>query len=121
MQKETLFDITILGLIALLLVLEFNPFMVVTIPMEFTIFVCLIISDVLLFTSMFWRQRPQDEREMTHQQKAGELSFLLGALSLSIGIIWQLLHHALDRYLIFALAVMVITKIITRIFLRFRE
>lgn len=94
------------------LVLVLNPFdIIMTSPYTLTLLMILGIA-VFAFGVFVWRERYRDEREELHAMKAGRLSYFAGGVVLVIGISFQTLTHALDVWLLVALAAMVVTKLI---------
>lgn len=75
----------------------------------------------LAFVGLIWRERAQDEREALHMQLSGRISFFVGTALLVIGILWQATTHNIDPWLIYALASMVLAKVISRIFHHFKN
>lgn len=80
-----------------------------------------LILGFLGFIGLFWREHASDERDTVHMQKAGRLSFFVGATILVVGIVIQALHHEIDPWLLYALSGMVLTKLISRAFHSFRN
>ena len=75
----------------------------------------------LVFVGLVWREQSSDERDLIHIQKSGRLSFFIGAAILVIGIIFQSATHDIDPWLLYSLFGMVLTKIISRVFHKFRN
>lgn len=97
-------------IVALILVL--NPFgVIMTSPYTLTVLMMLGIA-VIAFGAFVWRERYRDEREELHAMKAGRLSYFAGGVVLVIAIFVETLAHALDVWLVIALAAMVATKLI---------
>lgn len=80
-----------------------------------------LILGFLSFIGLVWREHASDEREMAHIGKAGRLSFFSGAAVLVIGIATQAVHHEIDPWLLYALSVMVLAKLISRAFHNLRN
>ena len=70
----------------------------------------------LAFAIFFWREGRGDEREQFHRLFADRIAYLAGSAFLLVGIVISELAHALDPWLIFALALMVIAKIVGLIY-----
>ncbi len=70
----------------------------------------------LVFAAFVLKERPSDEREEMHILKAGRNSYLSGVGILVLGIIFQALKHEVDPWLVYAVCVMVLSKIISRIY-----
>ena len=75
-----------------------------------------LILGFLAFIGLVWRENASDERDEVHKQKAGRVSFFIGAIVLVVGIVIQALHHEIDPWLLYALSGMVLTKLLSRIF-----
>lgn len=75
-----------------------------------------LILGFLGFVALVWRERASDEREVAHIGKAGRLSFFSGATVLVVGIVVQAMQHKIDPWLLYALSVMVLVKLISRAF-----
>ncbi len=75
-----------------------------------------LILGFLGFIGLVWRENANDEREAVHMQKAGRVSFFVGAAVLVLGIVVQALEHEIDPWLLYALSGMVLTKLISRAF-----
>lgn len=71
------------------------------------------------FLGFFWKEQAADEREHAHQLAAGRISFFVGSTVLTLGIIAQALRHDIDPWLVGALILMILTKLIVRIYARF--
>lgn len=68
-----------------------------------------------IFASFILRENKLDERDEQHRTLAGRNAFLSGAGVLIVGIVVQGYSHAVDPWLVIALIVMVVVKIVTRI------
>lgn len=109
---ESIISLLILGILILFL----NP---THLLMPDSVNAMLILSLIILFlvfTGLIWKEKPGDEREAIHIQKAGRASFLVGSAILVTGIISQAQKHNIDPWLIYTLSAMVLTKTITRIY-----
>jgi len=67
-----------------------------------------------VFVSFLWREEARDERETVLRMHAGRAGFLTGTGILVCGIVVQAFSHTIDPWLVGALAVMVVAKIISR-------
>lgn len=70
----------------------------------------------LFFASLIWKEKSADERENLHRLNAGRVSFLFGSSVLVLGILSQSLTHNVDPWLIYTLVIMILVKIISRIY-----
>ncbi|MGD1003389.1 MAG: hypothetical protein ABR884_02325 [Minisyncoccia bacterium] len=98
------------GLLVLLFVI-FNPW---NLFMPGYAVMTLLVGAVVLyifFATFLWREGSGDERERFHRLFADRIAYLAGSALLLIGIAVGELQHALDPWLICALALMVIAKI----------
>lgn len=68
-----------------------------------------------IFASFILREKTFDERDSMHRTLAGRNAFLSGSAVLMLGIIIQGYTHSVDSWLVFALVVMIVVKIFTRI------
>ena len=104
-----------LGLVVLLLVI-FNPwnmFMPGYLVMGFLIGIIVL---YVAFAIFLWREQSGDEREQYHRLFADRIAYLVGSGLLIVAIVIQELAHALDPWLIFALVMMVLAKVIGLIY-----
>jgi hypothetical protein len=60
------------------------------------------------------RERAGDEREDFHRMLAGRNAFLAGSLVIIIGIIVEATTYMIDKWLVLALIVMLVVKLLTR-------
>jgi hypothetical protein len=68
-----------------------------------------------IFAAFVLSEGGGDEREEMHRAFAGRLAFFLGAFVLIIGITIQTFLHSLDPWLVYALVVMIVGKVVARI------
>jgi len=85
-----------------------------TVVFSITILILLFVS----FSIFVWKDKPADEREEVHQSFAGRVAFLSGTALMIIGVVVQSFNHAIDFWLVLALIVMIISKLIA---LRYSE
>lgn len=83
--------------------------------MEMILLVLFILAS-FIFLALIWKEQAIDEREQAHQLSAGRISFFVGSSMLTFGIVYQALHHDIDPWLIVTLGIMILTKIIVRIY-----
>jgi hypothetical protein len=65
----------------------------------------------IIFAIFLWRENSGDEREAFHRLFADRVAYLTGSTLLLAGIIVEELQHALDPWLVFGLAIMVVAKV----------
>lgn len=68
-----------------------------------------------LFASFILREKSLDERDDQHKALSGRNAFLAGSGVLTLGIVVQGYTHSVDSWLVITLIVMVVVKIITRV------
>lgn len=105
-----------LGIITMLVCLS-DPFMVLMSPMW--VMIVLLIASVLacIFGGFILRERVADEREAIHRLNAGRMAYLAGIAVLTLGVIVEgVTQHHVDVWLSIGLAVMIATKIGSRIY-----
>lgn len=115
-NKFFLNELILSGILIILLVLLLNPF---GFWMPTTILMMMVVSLVVVFAiyiSFFWKENTRDEREVFHKILAGRAAFLAGTGTLVVGIIIQSFQHNLDFWLAATLGIMIIAKIIGRIY-----
>ncbi len=66
------------------------------------------------FASFVLREGKGDEREDLHRTFAGRNAFLSGSAVLMLGILIQGYSHSVDPWLVVALVVMIVAKMLTR-------
>lgn len=80
-----------------------------------------LIIGVAAFAGFVWREQARDEREGLHRMLAGRAAYLAGSGVLAVGIILQSIAHALDPWLVIALAAMILAKVAGLIYGRVRH
>jgi len=115
--KKLNFEIIIsLGLIASI-VLLLNPFQTLMSEMLLMCLQGLVVIFGFILVGMVWKETAHDEREKFHRMASSRMAFIAGELSIIVAIIVQTLQHNLDGYLIFILGIMVVTKLLSRVFI----
>lgn len=110
------------ALIVVILAFLFATSSTFSMPMSvFSTLIVLFSLAFIAFVGLVLRERPADEREALHAYRAGRLSFLVGSVTLFVGIVYQAFMHEIDIWLIFTLCVMVLTKIILLVISRYNS
>src|SRR3989338_9664086 len=112
MKNNLLQEISISGILIILLVLFINPF---GFWMQTALLMMMVLGLVVvfaLFTSFVWRENHKDEREGFHKMMAGRIAYLTGTALLTLGIIVQSFGHEIDSWLLLILGAMILAKII---------
>jgi hypothetical protein len=118
MKQSFLMEILLALVIVILLLVLINPFGVLM-PSAMTMMLVAILALIFAAFAIFvWKEKPTDEREAFHGMIAGRVAFLFGAGTIVLGIIIQAFSHSLDNWLIIALGVMVIAKLVGLIYTR---
>lgn len=121
MKNNTFLSEIIISIVFIvLLILFLNPF---GFFMPTTLLMMLVVGFLIvfgIFASFVFRENAQDERESFHRMLAGRIAFLTGSAVLVAGIIIQSLLHGLDPWLVFALGLMILGKIIGLIYGRIK-
>jgi len=89
------------------------------VPMSSGLHVVLFILQVglfVVFALLTIKEKPADEREKFHMMIAGRTSYIVGIGALVIAICYQALSDYIDPWLIGILAVMLLTKVVVRIY-----
>jgi cobalamin synthase len=100
-----------LGMIALLAIAPKTFVMPSSIQM---LILAAVLGLIATFLVLFWREQPDDEREMQNQALASRSAYIVGSLVLITALIIQSLHHNLDPAIPIALLAMIATKIIVQ-------
>ena len=79
------------------------------------IVVC-ILAAFAAFSSFVLREFASDEREGLHRMLAGRIAYLAGSAVLTFAIVIQELQHMLDAWLVAALVIMILTKIVASLY-----
>ena len=62
------------------------------------------------------REQAHDEREMAHRMHAGRAAYLSGIVVLTVALVVQGLGHHIDPWIALALGMMVVVKLISRLY-----
>ncbi len=111
-MKEVVASLVLVALVVLIL----NPFHF-WMPMQVHLMVLgATIAAFGVVAGFMVRERAGDERDVEHRMRAGRAAFLVGTAVLVVGIVAQSFTHAVDPWLVAALTVMVITKMLARVY-----
>ena len=99
----------------LLALADFLPFWM---PMMGELVACVLVTLLLIvWTGFVMKEDAQDERELYLQMRAGRVAYLSGLGFLTIALIVQVFFQTVDPWIAMALAVMVLAKLFTRLYL----
>jgi len=114
MKKQSEIIISLIFLVVLFFCLDpFDWFMPSMLEMFLLVLLVLVFA---AFATFVWKEGKGDEREVMHNMLAGRFAYLAGTTTLIVGIVVQSLEHKTDHWLIIALAIMVISKMIGLIY-----
>lgn len=82
---------------------------------------CLFAVAFGLYAGVLFREKAQDEREAYHLYKASRVGYLLGVSALSVLIVVQDIQHRLDPWLVVVLGLMILAKMATLMWSRYRN
>ena len=111
MKNSALSEAVFAAILLVLLVLFLNPF---DFWMPDALLMTMIVGLLIafgVFAVFVWREKSRDEREERHRMIVGRNAFLLGAATLTLGIVLESLTHKLDPWLVITLAAMVLAKV----------
>ncbi len=114
-MKNNLTESIITGALILIAILLLNPFHFwMPDMMVMGMLTCALVF-FGIFASFILREKKVDERDDVHRALAGRNAFLAGTTILMFGIVVHGYTHSVDPWLVVALIVMILVKIITRI------
>jgi len=91
-------------------------------PMMGEMTALLIVAALMLVWSGFiMLEKPVDEREVALTMKSGRFAYLSGLVVLLVALIVQGFAHEIDPWIAIALAVMVLSKLFTRLYVEKRQ
>ncbi len=108
---EAVVTIALVGIAVLLL----NPFHFWMPDMMVICMLAITLGLFGIFASFILREGAADERDSVHRTLAGRNAFLAGSGVLTLGIVIQGYTHSVDPWLVAALVVMIVVKIVTRV------
>lgn len=114
-MKNNFAEILTTACLILIAVLLLNPF---DFWMPDMMVVGMLVLALVLFgiyASFILREKTIDERDAVHETLAGRNAFLAGSTVLIFGIVVEGYTHTVDPWLVATLIVMIVAKIVTRI------
>lgn len=109
---EIIISIILIGL----LVFFINPLDLLMPHMLHPFMVPFLIVIFILFTGMLWKETPGDEREQLHKFIASRFSYFAVTTTLIIGVILQSFKGEIDPWLVIALCIALLAKILGLIY-----
>ncbi len=113
-KYKSLLDIVLLLGLAMIAVLAIAPKTFVMPTSLQMLILAAVLGLIATFLVVFWREQPDDEREMQNQALASRSAYIVGSLVLIVALIIQSLNHTLDPSIPVTLLAMIATKIIVQ-------
>lgn len=115
-MKNNILPIIIAIFLVIALFLLSDPFMI-WMP-DFAVLCLLVLAAALLliWAGFVLRERAVDEREALHRMNAGRAAYLAGLAVLTVGLVVQGLSYGVDPWLSLGLGVMVVVKLVARLY-----
>lgn len=113
-------ELTVSMILIVLLLIFLNPF---NFFMPSEVVMMLIVALVvlfILFCVFIFREQASDEREVLHRYIANRYAYFLGSGTLVLAIIIQEMQHNLDPWIVVALVVMILAKIVGLLYSRMK-
>ena len=109
------------GALIALLVALLNPFDYgMPPPVQITMTISFVIL-FLIFASLVWQEKAQDEREKLHRFIANRFAYISGTSVLVVAIVLQSVNHIVDVWLVVTLIVMIVAKLTGVIYSRLKH
>jgi hypothetical protein len=86
-------------------------------PMAVTGAILFVSVIICIWSGFVMMERGGDEREMFHRINAGRVAYLSGIAVLTVAVVVQGISHHIDPWVAGTLAVMVVSKILARMYL----
>ncbi len=115
-MKNNIKEISVSVVLIVLLVLILNPFNFLMLSMTHMIVIALLVASFGIFASFILNEGTGDERDSAHRMFADRVAFLSGSAIIILAIIIQGLADAIDVWLVVAIVVMVVAKIVARFY-----
>ena len=85
-------------------------------PLAVMLALLLVAVIVSAWAGFIMKEQAGDEREILHRMEAGRIGYLSGIGILLFALIFQGLNHHIDPWITISLVVMVISKLVARIY-----
>lgn len=113
-MKDKYLQYILAGILLILLGLISDPFMLWMPSMALMVILVLVAALVLSWMGFLMQEGEGDEREVLHKMKAGRLAYLSGLAVLVVALVYQGFTHQIDHFIVVALGVMVLSKVLAR-------
>ncbi|MEK7086457.1 MAG: hypothetical protein AAB709_01750 [Patescibacteria group bacterium] len=115
-MENKFFHIGTASVLVILLLLLSDPFMLwMPAKAQMVVLLCAAVL-VAVWSGFVMYENSGDERELVHKMHAGRIAYLSGIAVLTLALIFQGFAHAIDPWVSFALGVMVVSKLATRLY-----
>ena len=115
-MKNNTLHIILASALVLLLALLSDPFMIWMPPMAVTFTLVAVAVIMSVWAGFVMKEQVRDEREAMHRMNAGRAAYLSGIVILTLAFIVQGFSHHIDPWISATLMVMVVVKLIARIY-----
>lgn len=105
---ELILSVALIGLLLFFL----NPLLVFLPQPMHPFMVPLLVILFIIFAGLLWKERPSDEREQLHTFISSRFAYFAGVAIITIAIVIQHAQGAIDPWLIIAICVMLLAKIL---------
>jgi len=115
-MKNNATHILLTVFLLVLLILLTDPFMLWMPPLAVMLALFAVAAVIALWAGFVMKEKAMDEREALHRMKAGRIAYLAGLLILTVAFIVEGLAHRNDPWITLALGVMVVAKLVSRLY-----
>jgi|SRR5581483_5575945 len=121
MKNSFLGEILISLILIALLILFLNPLQLAMPGSMHTAMVPLLIILFIIFSAILWKEAPGDERQQLHKFIASRFAYFAAISTLTLAIIVESLQRKLDPWIIIAICVLLLAKIMGLLFGNFKH
>src|SRR5258708_2508728 len=121
MKNKFIGEIVISIILIGLLVFFINPLDLLMPQQMHPLMVPILIILFVIFAGLLWRETPGDERKQFHKFIASRFAYFAGVSTLIIGVIFQSFDHVIDPWLIIAICITLLAKIVGLIYGYFKH
>jgi hypothetical protein len=83
--------------------------------------ICVALAVYVVAMSLVGEGKATDERDSAHRYASARAALVVGTIFLSLAVVFQLLTHQLDYWLLAGLIVLNLTKILSLIYLNYKR
>ncbi len=121
-MKNNFIGEVIISVILIAFIISFlDPFQLIMPHSMHPLMAPLLVILFVVFAGLLWKETPGDEREELHKFIASRLAYFAGIATLVAGIVIQSFQKAVDPWLIIAICIMLLAKILGLIYGYFRH